>query len=258
MIGNCKLRCKALVRRFECYRMKLGFFAAFILASTISFAETHRVDLPVGCLGKDYPCAVTHQTSGVWQWQGRKLSVSSNTSMVLLSDSVVQLMSGDIWSEDLAGLTVKHGVFSLILQGDVMLNRRDKKLQVVNLNGFVDVQKSGIKDEVIPAGFSSWYEGIAQGGEYRQGVLSPWSAQDIALLFKKMPEQSALVKSKASEYKGQRRLALTESANLYSKVADIRRIASEDKEARRLSNLKAQQEERARIRRLYREKYYNP
>lgn len=238
--------------------MKLGILSLLILVPMMGSAETRMVDLPKGCLGKQFPCAITHQASGVWKWQGRELAVSANTSLVLLDESTVQLMSGDVWSEDLGSLKVKHGVFQLVAKGDVMLNRRDKKLQVVNLSGSVDVTKSGVKGEVIPAGFSNWYEGIAHGGEYRQGVLSPWSSQDIALLFKKMPEQSLLVKSKISEYRGSRRLALQESSKLYSKVADLRRIASEEKETRRLSNLRAQEEERARIRQLYRDKFYNP
>lgn len=238
--------------------MRLSILAITLLWTLPGFSETRWVDLPKGCLGKSYPCAVTHQLSGVWQWQEKSYSVSANTSLVLLNEATFQLINGDLWSEDFKGLSVKHGVFNLVLTGDVMLNRRDKKLQVVNLNGAIDVQKSGIKGEVIPAGFSNWFEGIAQGGEYRQGVISPWSAKDIALLFKKMPEQSELMKSKISEYKGQRRLAIAESAKLYSKVADLRRIASEEKEERRESDLRARQAEKARIRELYRSKYFNP
>lgn len=221
-------------------------------------APTRWVDLPQGCYGNNYPCALSHQRSGDWKWQGRSFVVAANTSVVLIDENTLQIMSGDLWSEEFRDLKVKHGVFIYQVKGDALLNRRDKKLQVVNLNGEVSVVKSGIHNESIPAGFTNWYEGIAQGGEYRQGVLAPWKSSDLAILFRKMPDLAANMKSKVKEYRDHRKSAVTESAKLYSKVADIRRIASETAQSEREMRVRKTREEKSRIRKMYRDRYFNP
>lgn len=238
--------------------MRLFSLLFLFLPSLANANETRWVDFPKNCLGKQYPCAVTHQAAGEWIWQDREMAVSAHTSLVLLDDKTVQLMSGDIWSQDFKELNLKHGIFQIKLSGDSMLNRRDQKLQVINLDGDVSVSKSGVTGESIPAGFSNWYEGLAQGGEFKQGVIAPTTSNDIALLFKKMPGSREILKTKLSSYKEHRKLALSESSKLYSKVTELRRVASENATAARENAFRRQKEEKARLRQMYRDKFYNP
>lgn len=234
----------------------LGF--ALLTAATYAQADTRPVDLPKGCLGVRFPCAVTHQKSGVWTWQNVDYSVSKDTSIVLLGGNSFQLIAGDLWAEKSKNLKLKHGVFEMISTGDVMLNRRGKMLQVINLDGQVQVTKSGLKNDTIPAGFSNWYEGLGQSGDFQQGVVAPWSTNDLSLLFKRLPVASQSFKDRLSLYKRNRKNAVKEGSRLYSQVTELRRIASENQEAQRSARVRQDRQEKEKIRRLYREKYYNP
>lgn len=237
-------------------RLVLGL--GFIIAATTALADTRPVDLPKGCLGVRFPCAVTHQKSGVWSWQNVDYSVSKDTSIVLLAGNSLQLIAGDLWVEKSKNLKLKHGIFEMVANGDVMLNRRGKMLQVINLDGQVQVTKSGIKNDTIPAGFSNWYEGLGQSGDFQQGVVAPWSTNDLSLLFKRLPASSDSLKNRISSYKRNRKNAVKEGSQLYSKVTELRRIASETQEAQRSARIRQDRQEKEKIRKLYREKYFNP
>lgn len=238
-------------------RHSLVLFLLCCLKSGWSQAGRY-VDVPLGCYPKEQPCGVRFIDSVYLKHQGKRLLLSGGTSLYL-NKNLLELLNGEVWSEDFGGLIFKHGAIQVAMSGEVFLQKGEQQLKIVNLNGRVSVQLLD-RAEPLPSGFQNWYAGFGPRNEFIQGMMEPMKPESfLRVLGDLLRHQPSLVQTwldRLALYRANRLLAIEDSSKLYHDILEVRRIASEN-EAKRLAAAKARaQAENQELRQMLRRRYF--
>ncbi len=238
----------------------LLLFFGCALGSEIALAESELniVDLPVGCFQHQTPCALTFVKGGKTKIHEIEVAFSPGAS-VLIREQEIELLSGKMWSDQFEDTRIRHGVVSAALTGDVLLEKSDDQLSIINLNGVVQVSGGRKTAEPIPSGFQNWYRGLGQRGEFIQGVLEPVRPEDFLSTWVGLSQFSlSEAQERASTYAKNRKVAVEESAKLYHDILQMRRIAAEEQDRRvQIANAKRQQEQQH-FKKMMRNRLFQP
>lgn len=237
----------------------LAFLVSLAAAAHEPAVAGNAVELPAQCLArKTFPCAVHFTIGGRYQVGGREIAVSARTDILLRSEGW-ELLNGHLWSSDWSQTTLKHGLLTAALDGEVLLHKASDQLFIFNLNGSVQVEKGKKASEPVPAGFQNWYRGVQRDGEWAQGMIEPLRENFLSELEQVVrPAPRVNWSERIPVYRENRALAIEESSRLYRAIAVQRRLASEEIERQKARALARQREERRKFRKMMHDRLFNP
>ncbi len=216
------------------------------------------VDLPKGCFGKQaYPCQVRVSGGLLNMDRGeQQFTLADGGSVSFMSSNEVQILSGGVWVRKSKDLLVRmSSLLKMQIGGEWFFEKQKDGLQLVrNLNGEVEFQSKQIfASEALPAGFQNWYGGLDSYGQVSRGVIRP--IEMSAFLKQWLPVSGlsvAEMKKQIQVYREWWKDGLEISSQFYSQVANRRIAAVEERERKRQEAKVRAQNERLKIREMYR------
>jgi hypothetical protein len=187
-----------------------------------------------------------------------------------------RLLFGEVFVQTSQWLTIQHGKVQLNFNGDFFLKRVESKLQVSNLRAEVKNQTmNSLWIQTPPMGFEIWYTGLVDARQINQGVLQPIGLSQIAENLKNQttwnfsqskeylknfqgPFKNSVKMEEAGRLQDQWHSSVEQSATLYTEVAKLRQIQAQEAKLRQVASEKKRLDEERALRRLFREKYFNP
>lgn len=215
------------------------------------------VDLPAKCFPKKFPCALTFSTEGQVQFFDVKVAVTKGTS-ILLRANEMELLEGSIWSEEFEDVKIRHGIIAATLTGDVLVEKDDDQLLIINLNGAAEVKGGRQTAEPIPSGFQNWYRGLGQRGEFVQGMIEPFNPDFLPTWVTLSGLRGEEAKEKVAIYAANRKQAVEESSKLYRDILQMRRLASESQDRLAQVEQRKREQERSHFRKMMQDRLYRP
>jgi hypothetical protein len=218
---------------------------------------------PENCLVQEnYPCAVKALQKDSLSWQGLSLRLSQGTALLLYGDRQFRVITGKLGVSSLETATVHEASVQLLIQGDIWMEKKNKKqILVRNLQGRLRVmplhkpQNSEALQE-IPPGFENWFSGMNSEGNLEQGTLQLISQKKFLEEWNRLyrlPRQQAL--EKANTYLNLWKDKNNEIAALYGLVAQRMVASLEAERERQLQQEILRRQERQKLLKIYREKY---
>jgi|GEM_PF-3504170 len=217
------------------------------------------VDEPAQCFAKEgYPCAVRSLEPLRLQRGDDVYQFAAETSVVWLTADDLRVLEGRIWIEKATQLSLHLlGTEAITLNGEFLVTReKNQNFVVMNLNGAVQFPEKGfLKSEALPVGFQNWFGRRTTEGVVERGVLRPIEIPTFIATWAKTGSVARTARGeKLKQYRELWKGNVEQSAELYKNIVE-RRIASQDDTAatQRRRQMKAE-EERAKLRKMFREK----
>lgn len=242
--------------------LSMMIYAAALVLGVVAQAHAEGfvyVDEPAGCFSKEsYPCAVRALEALKLERGGDVYQFAADTSVVWIHADELRVLEGRFWIEKSTQLSLHlMGTDTVVVNGEFLVIReKDQNLVMMNLHGDVKFPAKGfLKSEALPVGFQNWYGRRMTEGNVERGVVRPI---DVPTFMAAWARSGVAAKSarleKVKEYKELWKDNVDQSSELYKNIVD-RRIASQEDsaEAERRRQKKAE-EERAKLRQMFREK----
>ncbi len=242
--------------------LKIMILLLLFIYAPASQAKSELIDEPRGCFATlRFPCAVRASFSPQkLDVKGVQASLNQGTSVILYSEKKWRLLEGQMWLRSSSDFQLSTGFVQFSLNGDSWIDFiSDEKVFVQNLIGSFKVSSPLIKlNQAIPVGFGNWYSLIDSDGNLSQGILKvieprkfvpEWA--EVARLPKK--QAIVVIDSYRKSWKGN----VEASAQLYQEVVNRRLASIERRQIIKARRAKAEFDERARLRRMFRERFEN-
>lgn len=244
-------------------KWQISLLLLFSLGLTVK-AETKAeplvfVDEPAQCFVKEgYPCAVRSLEPLRLQRGDDVYQFAAETSVVWLSVDDLRVLEGRIWIEKSAKLSLHMlGSDAITIDGEFLVTReKDQNLAIMNLNGSVKFPEKGfLKSEALPVGFQNWYGRRDTNGVVQRGVLRPIEVPSFVATWAKTGSATRVARGeKLKQYRELWKGNVEQSAELYKNIVERRIASQEDSRAALRRRQQKADEERARLRQMFREK----
>lgn len=217
------------------------------------------VDEPAQCFVREgYPCAVRSLEPLRLQRGDDIYQFAAETSVVWLSADDLRVLEGRIWIEKSANLSLHIlGSDVVAVDGEFLVTReKDQNLTIMNLNGSVQFPEKGfLKSEALPVGFQNWYGRRGTNGVVQRGVLRPIEVPAFIASWARTGSATRVARGeKLKQYRELWKGNVDQSAELYKNIVERRIASQEDSRAALRRRRQKADEERARLRQMFREK----
>jgi hypothetical protein len=190
-----------------------------------------------------------------------EMAVAPGTVLLFEGPERVRLVIGKAWIRSLSATEVlaPYGQLQLRPEDEVLLSRQPTELQIRALTGQVVFRRRGIaKSEVLAQGFETMLGPMRVGfADVGWPQSYDWSAvsQDLTSFY---ASDATALRQKLQVLKPLWQQALTESVQVSQRAATRSIALARASEAQRLAQAQRDHQETQRLRRIYRERYFNP
>jgi hypothetical protein len=231
----------------------------FSLSARAGAENLAFVDEPAECFSKEsYPCAVRALEPLRLERAGNVYQFAAETSVVWLTATDLRVLEGRIWIEKSTQLSLRLlGTDAVTVNGEFLVIReQNQNITLMNLNGAVQFPAKGfLKSEALPVGFQNWYGRRSTEGDVDRGVVRPIDGAHFIATWIRIGQLSRTAREeKLKTYRGLWKENVEQSAELYKGIVERRIASQEEAEARRRQRQQRAAEERARLRKMFREK----
>lgn len=240
---------------------QLGLSGAVASSPATATESLFYVDQSEGCFAdKKYPCAVK-AIRGIFRIDrgGQIFVLDQGSSILMKSESEIQLLEGEMWIEKSADLGVNMNPYlKAQVSGEFWLRKDGDKIFISNLEGeFKFISNKIFSNETLPMGFENWYAGIRTDQKINSGIIQPISFEKFASDWARIysgPKAEKLTRLKS--YRDKWKDSVAQSAEMYAKVIERTMASVENKKRQERKTELDREKEREALKQLFRSKNY--